>query len=192
MTTRKTDLILQALDESKAPQSVGEIAAATGDADDTKNVGSLLYYLRNKGHVRGTDGQWQITAAGRKWIAELLEEAGDTSAIRESKRAQAAKARRERAADPEGLPPVPASALKANGNGAAPVIHGIAIEHGIPLPSRVLKSKYRDLAAAMDVGASVLLPSEAAAGQLRKELTRAGGKGCSRQAEGGYRTWRVA
>jgi hypothetical protein len=148
-------------------------------------IGALLCYLRTHGRVRNSDQGWQITAEGRRWLEALIEEAGEAP-IDDKARTRVAQKARARAADPEQLPPV------RKGNGHAPVIHGVAIEAGIPLPTRVLASKYRDIAAAMTVGTSVLLPNESAAGQLRKELARAGGKGASRQAQGGYRTWRVA
>lgn len=83
---KKTDAILQFLDDCEEAQSTSEVAAGIDQADDTKSVGSLLSYLKAQGRVRtavngsgGVESTWLISAAGKEWFADLKDEAAGDS-----------------------------------------------------------------------------------------------------------------
>lgn len=193
---KKTDAILQHLASLDAgvAERTSEIAAAIGEVDGAKNVGALLCYLKTKGRVRAQpsdngENAWSITAAGRKWFEELMEEAGEAPApiIRESTRAKAAKARRERVADPE--PPAPAPPKKMNGHRQEWL--SVPIEVGIPVPVRTLETRWQTLAEAMPPGSSVLLRSQYEATALGRALRRNKHETTQRKLADGFRVWRT-
>ena len=185
---RKTHLILQHLDGVDGDEPVDAIAAATGD--DTKLVQPLIYWLAKQKHVMSrTRGRWEITAAGSKWIRELLEEEGEAAP---PKPARAPK-----------KPPRPAAQIsaplrKANGHAVAAAAAPTGfkalppIEHGVEIPLSVRSGAYRELAQQMQPGDSVLFENDSKAANLRVALRALGHKSVQRQSKDGCRVWRVS
>ena len=186
---RKTHLILQHLEGVDGDEPVEAIAAAIDE--DTKLVSSLIYYLAKQKHVMSrTRGRWEITAAGAKWIRELLEEAGEAASP--PKPARAPK-----------KPPSPGAQIsaplrKANGHAvtAAAAPAGFKtlppIEHGIAIPLAVRSGAYRELAQQMQPGDSVLFENDSKAANLRVALRALGHKSVQRQSKDGCRVWRIS
>jgi hypothetical protein len=170
---KKTDAILQYLDGCTQPQSTSEIAAGIDQADDSKNVSSLLAYLKTHGRVQtvdkgagGAESTWQITATGRTWFTELTEEATQTAkpakAIHEATRAKVAKKAREKAADPEKLAPLPRKKLQRT----AAVLQTLdTVELTPPAPIRGRAIAVREDGAVLviedDVVITTLIPEDA-------------------------------
>ncbi len=67
------------------------------------------------------------------------------------------------------------------------------IEKGIPIPPRGDHGPGRTHPAhSMEVGDSILFPTENKAAQAQCHLIRTGKKGAVRKVEGGWRVWRTA
>jgi hypothetical protein len=115
---KKTDRILQSLADAEAPLLTSDLAAAIDDADGPSRVNALLNYLAGHGKVERTnadagrtaEASWRITKDGRDWLAEVVDDAPAEPTgklVHEAKRQKVAKSRRDKAADPEKLAPLP-------------------------------------------------------------------------------------